>query len=84
MSKVSQVISLLLKEVTKLSQFTMLLRIAKIVLALVLSFTFTFSLWKIIICFHEKYFDNEVEAVERFLDDNQLGQYKLLFRELGK
>lgn len=59
------------------------LRIAKIFLAVVLSFTFTFSLWKIIICFHEKYI-NEVDEVNFWLEDNDLGQYKTLFGELGK
>lgn len=59
------------------------LRIAKIFLAVVLSFTFTFSLWKIIICFHQKYF-SEVAEVNFWLEDNGLGQYKTLFGELGK
>lgn len=59
------------------------LRIAKIFLAIALSFTFTISLWKIIICFHEKYF-SEVAEVNFWLDENDLGQYKSLFGELGK
>lgn len=62
---------------------TMLLRITKIVLAVALSFTFTFSLWKIIICFHEKYF-NEVDAVNSWLEESGLGSYKALFRDVGK
>jgi hypothetical protein len=61
----------------------MLLRITKIVLAVALSFTFTFSLWKIIICFHEKYF-NEVDAVNSWLEESGLGSYKALFRDVGK
>lgn len=63
--------------------FTMLLRVAKIVLAVALSFTFTFSLWKIIICVHDKYVD-ELEAVSTWLDENDLGQYRSLFQESGK
>lgn len=59
------------------------LRIAKIFLAILLSFTFTFSLWKIIICFHEKYI-SEIDEVNFWLEDNDLGQYKALFGELGK
>lgn len=61
----------------------MLMRVAKIFLAIALSFTFTLSLWKIIICAHEKYF-NEFDAVDNWLDENSLGLYKGLFRELGK
>jgi hypothetical protein len=61
----------------------MLMRITKIILAIALSFTFTFSLWKIIICVHEKYF-NEADAVNTWLEVNSLGSYKDLFRESGK
>lgn len=61
----------------------MLLRVAKIVLAVALSFTFTFSLWKIIICVHDKYVD-ELEAVGLWLEENDLGQYRSLFQESGE
>lgn len=61
----------------------MLLRLAKIVLAIALSFTFTFSLWKLIISVHDKYVD-ELEAVSNWLDESNLAQYKSLFRDLGK
>lgn len=60
-----------------------LLRIAKIVLALVLSFTFTLSLWKLIIFANDKYF-NEWDAVGSWLEENDLGQYRDLFRDLGE
>lgn len=59
------------------------MRIAKLSLALALSFTFTFSLWNIIICVHEKFF-NELEAVDTWLEENNLGQYRKLFRDLGE
>lgn len=61
----------------------MLLRIAKIFLAIALSFSFTFSLWKIVMCAHDKYF-HEIESVNNWLDQNNLGQYKTLFREIGE
>lgn len=61
----------------------MLMRLAKIVLAVALSFTFTFSLWKLIISVHDKYVD-ELEAVGNWLDENNLAQYKTLFRNLGE
>lgn len=61
----------------------MLLRLAKIVLAIALSFTFTFSLWKLIISVHDKYID-ELEAVSNWLEENNLAQYKSLFRNLGE
>lgn len=57
--------------------------IAKIVLAIVLSFTFTFSLWKLILFANEKYF-NELDAVSDWLDDSGLGHYRDLFRNLGE
>lgn len=61
----------------------MLVRIAKIILAITLSFCFTFSLWKIIICVHERYF-SDLEAVDNWLDESSLGQYKVLFRDFGE
>jgi hypothetical protein len=61
----------------------MLMRIAKIFLAIALSFTFTFSLWKIIICVHEKYI-NEVDSVNAWLEEIGAGQYKALFRDQGE
>lgn len=67
----------------KFFQLTMLLRIAKIVLAIALSFTFTFSLWKIIISVHDKYF-NEFDDVNTWLDENSFGQYRQIFRDLGE
>lgn len=60
-----------------------LLRIAKLFLAIVLSFTFTFSLWKLIIFANDKYF-TESDAVGNWLDENSLGQYRNLFRDLGE
>lgn len=63
--------------------YRMLVKVAKIVLAIVLSFTFTFSLWKIIICIHERYFDS-VNAVDNWLDENGLSNYKQLYRDLGE
>lgn len=65
------------------SSITMLMGIAKLSLAIALSFTFTFSLWNIIICVHEKFF-NELKAVDTWLEENHLGQYQKLFRNLGK
>lgn len=63
----------------------MLLKAGKIILALILSFTFTISLWKIIICVHEKYFDDfNINAVDNWLDENDLGDYKQLFRDKGE
>ena len=63
----------------------MLLKIGKIVLAIVLSFTFTFSLWKLIICIHTKYFDDfNSNTVDNWLEENELGAYKKLFRDLGE
>jgi hypothetical protein len=61
----------------------MLMRIAKIVLAITLSFCFSFSLWKIIICVHDRYF-SDLEAVDNWLVDNDLGQYRELFRRAGE
>lgn len=61
----------------------MLMRIAKIVLAITLSFSFTFSLWKIIICVHDRFF-SDLEAVDNWLEENSLGQYKVLFRDFGE
>lgn len=57
--------------------------IAKIFLAITLSLCFTFSLWNVILCVHERLF-SDLEAVDNWLDDNNLGQYKVLFRDLGK
>lgn len=63
----------------------MLLKIGKIVLAIVLSFTFTFSLWKLIIFIHTKYFDDfNSHTVDNWLEQNELGAYKKLFRDLGE
>jgi hypothetical protein len=63
----------------------MLLKVAKIVLAIALSFTFTISLWKIIICVHESYFDEfNINAVDNWLEENDLGDYKQLFRDMGE
>lgn len=63
----------------------MLIKIGKIVLAIVLSFTFTFSLWKLIICIHTKYFDDfNSHTVDNWLEENELGTYKKLFRDLGE
>lgn len=65
--------------------YRMLLKIGKIVLAIILSFTFTISLWKIIICVHERYFDEfNINAVDNWLDENGLGDYKQLFRDMGE
>lgn len=61
----------------------MLMRIAKIILAITLSFCFTFSLWKIVICVHDRYF-SDLEAVDNWLDENFMGQYKELFRRAGE
>lgn len=70
-------------ETIKFFQLTMLLRIAKIFLAIALSFTFTFSLWKIIISVHHKYF-NEVDDVNTWLEENNFLQYRQIFRDLGE
>lgn len=61
--------------------FKMLLRIAKVSLAVVLSLMFTISLWKITYFLHNIYFN---ESVEHWLNENGLGKYKELFRESGK
>lgn len=67
---------------------TMLLKIkfvGKIVLAIFLSLTFTISLWKLIICAHEKLFDEfNGYAVDEWLEENNLGEYKELFRSMGE
>lgn len=63
----------------------MLLKIGKIVLAIALSFTFTLSLWKLIICIHTNYFDDfNLHTVDNWLEQNDLGAYKKLFRDLGE
>lgn len=65
--------------------YRMLLKASKIVLAIILSFTFTISLWKIIFLVHERYFDEfNANAVDSWLDENDLGDYKQLFRNMGE
>lgn len=67
---------------------TMLLKVkfvGKIVLAIILSLTFTVSLWKLIICAHDKLFDEfNGYAVDEWLEENDLGEYKQLFKNMGK
>lgn len=74
--------------ITIVASSTMLLKIkfvGKIVLAIFLSLTFTISLWKLIICAHEKLFDEfNGYAVDEWLEENNLGEYKELFRSMGE
>lgn len=67
--------------------YRMLLKISKIILAIILSLTFTISLWKIIICVHTKYFDDfdlNGDSVDTWLIQNELGAYRELFRNMGE
>lgn len=61
----------------------MLIRIGKIILAIALGCSFSFSLWKLIICMHERYF-TDLEAVDNWLEQNGLEQYRNVFRDLGE
>lgn len=63
----------------------MLQKVGKIVLAIILSFTFTISLWKVTICIHERFFDEfNAISVDNWLEENDLGDYKQLFRDMGE
>jgi hypothetical protein len=65
--------------------YRMMLKIGKILLAILLSLTFTISLWKIILCVHTSYFDERnLHAVDNWLDANELGAYKKLFKDMGE
>lgn len=61
----------------------MLIRIGKIILAIALGCSFSFSLWKLIICMHDRYF-TDLEAVDNWLEQNGLEQYRKVFRDLGE
>ena len=63
----------------------MLQKAGKIILAIILSFTFTISLWKITFAVHEKYFNElNMNDVDSWLEENDLGSYKQLFRDFGE
>lgn len=61
----------------------MLIRIGKIILAIALGCSFSFSLWKLIFCLHERYF-TDLEAVDTWLEENRLESLKKVFRDHGK
>lgn len=70
----------------------MLIRVVKIAISLSVSFMFTISLFKLVLCIHNKYFnDDSLEfnggtsnEVDNWLKENGLGQYKDLFHANGK
>lgn len=61
----------------------MLIRIGKIILAIALGCSFSFSLWKLIICLHERHF-TDLEAVDNWLEENRLESLKKVFRDHGE
>lgn len=66
----------------------MVLRLAKASLAVGLSLLFTISLAKLVLCIWSAYFvendGDNVAAVEKWLHQNDLAQYKDLFAQKGK
>lgn len=69
----------------------MVLRLAKILVAVGLSLLFTISLAKLVLCIWNHHFadggdgvDDGVAAVEKWLDQHGLGKHKKLFAERGK
>lgn len=68
----------------------MFLRCFKILLAVLLSLMFTISLMKLVFVLWENFFilSNDLESekfnVNIWLDENNLSQYKNLFKEKGK
>ncbi|XP_055683198.1 apoptosis-resistant E3 ubiquitin protein ligase 1 isoform X1 [Lutzomyia longipalpis] len=64
----------------------MIIRCMKICCAILLSFLFTFSLGKFVLCLWDKFYTTEGDFaldVDTWLDQNDLGQYKDLFRQKG-
>ncbi|XP_050076858.1 apoptosis-resistant E3 ubiquitin protein ligase 1 isoform X4 [Anopheles maculipalpis] len=67
----------------------MLVRCIKILVAVVLSLTFTISLSKLVLCIWNGWFNADAAdyetptIVDEWLDHNQLGKYKQLFRDRG-
>lgn len=58
----------------------MLLQFIKILIAIILSFMFTLSLTKLVLCFNN-YLDKF--NFDSWLDENDLGDYKFLFLDKG-
>lgn len=64
----------------------MLLRIAKILVAIFLSLIFTISLLKLVICIHDEYYNDQnsdMGSVDTWLEQNNLGHYKEIFKAKG-
>lgn len=59
----------------------MLLQFIKILIAIILSFMFTLSLTKLVLCFNNYYL--EKFNFDSWLDENNLGDYKFLFLDKG-
>lgn len=59
----------------------MLFHCVKILVAILLSFMFTISLGKVIICVWSDVYINA--EVEEWLDQNNLGKFKQLFKDKG-
>lgn len=69
----------------------MVLRLGKILVAVGLSLLFTISLVKLAICFWREIFHydfdgngTQIEQIDKWLEDNDLGEYKKLFKEKGE
>ncbi|XP_055709347.1 apoptosis-resistant E3 ubiquitin protein ligase 1 isoform X1 [Phlebotomus papatasi] len=64
----------------------MIIRCMKICCAILLSFLFTFSLGKFVLCLWDKFYTTDGDLalnVDTWLEQNDLGQYKTLFQEKG-
>lgn len=72
---------------------SMLLRLVKILVAIFLSLMFTISLLKLVICVYNEYVNEDDlgsfsgssnTEVDEWLEENDLGEYKKLFRDNGE
>lgn len=65
-------------------------RLGIIIIAISLSFMFTASMSKLVLCLWRELFNYELssakqwEQIDNWLDESELGDYKQLFREKGK
>lgn len=65
-------------------------RVGIIIVAISLSFLFTASMSKLVLCLWRELFNYEFssasqwEQIDTWLDESELGQYKQLFREKGE